>query len=62
LWFVRFAHSPTNFLFWLDRLIFSVSINSHPDGRLRPLITNCAMTWFIKYIHHWNLQFLNTQF
>jgi hypothetical protein len=29
---VRFAHSPTNFIFWLDRLIFSVSINSHPDN------------------------------
>jgi hypothetical protein len=31
LWLVRFAHSPTNFIFWLGRLIFSVSINSHPD-------------------------------
>ena len=31
LWFVRFGHSPTSFIFWLDRLIFSVSINSHPD-------------------------------
>jgi hypothetical protein len=30
LWLVRFAHSPTNFIFWLGRLIFSVSINSHP--------------------------------
>ena len=32
LWLVRFAHSPTNFIFWLGRLIFSVSINSHPDN------------------------------
>ena len=32
LWFVRFAHSPPNFIFWLGRLIFSVSINSHPDS------------------------------
>jgi hypothetical protein len=31
LWLVRFAYSPTNFIFWLGRLIFSVSINSHPD-------------------------------
>ena len=30
LWLVRFAHSLTNFIFWLGRLIFSVSINSHP--------------------------------
>jgi hypothetical protein len=28
----RFAHSPPNFIFWLGRLVFSVSINSHPDN------------------------------
>ena len=32
LWFVPFANSPPNFIFCLDRLIFSVSINSHPDN------------------------------
>jgi hypothetical protein len=32
LWLVRFTHSPTNFIFWLNRLIFSVSINSHSDN------------------------------
>jgi hypothetical protein len=32
LWLVSFAHSSTNFIFWLGRLIFSVSINSHPDN------------------------------
>ena len=32
LWLVRFAHSPPSFIFWLGRLIFSVSINSHPDN------------------------------
>ena len=32
LWLVRFSHSPTNFIFWLGRLIFSASINSHPDN------------------------------
>jgi hypothetical protein len=26
------AHSPPNFIFWLGRLVFSVSINSHPDN------------------------------
>ena len=31
LWLVRFAQSPPNFIFWLGKLIFSVSINSHPD-------------------------------
>jgi hypothetical protein len=32
LWLVRVAHSPTNFILWLGRLIISVSINSHPDN------------------------------
>ena len=31
-WLVRFAHSPPNFIFWLGSLMFSVSINSHPDN------------------------------
>ena len=35
LWLVRFVHSPPNFIFWLGRLIFSVSINSHPDNIYR---------------------------
>jgi len=29
---VRFAHSPTYIIFWFGRLIFSVSINLHPDN------------------------------
>jgi len=29
---MKFVHSPTSFIFWLGRLIFSVSINSHPDN------------------------------
>ena len=45
LWLVRFAHSPTNFIFWLDSLIFSVSINSHPDNiylsSFPPAISTC---------------------
>ena len=32
LWLVCFAHLPPNFIFWLGRLIFLVSINSHPDN------------------------------
>ena len=32
LWLVRVAHLPTNFILWLGRLIFSVSINSHPNS------------------------------
>jgi hypothetical protein len=45
LWLVQFAHSPTNFIFWLGRLIFSVSINSHPDNiylsSFPPAISTC---------------------
>jgi hypothetical protein len=29
---VRFTPLPTNFIFWLGRLIFLGSINSHPDN------------------------------
>ena len=32
IWRLWLAHLPTNFIFWLGRLIFSVSINSHPDN------------------------------
>jgi len=32
LWLVRFTHSTPNSIFCLDRLIFSESINSHPDN------------------------------
>jgi hypothetical protein len=31
---VRFVHTPTNFIFWLNRLIFSASINSHSDNMI----------------------------
>ena len=45
LWFVPFANSPPNFIFCLDRLIFSVSINSHPDNiylsSFPPAISTC---------------------
>ena len=53
LWLVRFAHSPPNVIFWLGRLIFSVSINSHPDnvyifdipgeGLLREIYAYCSV-------------------
>jgi hypothetical protein len=43
VWFLRFAHSPPNFIFWLGRLIFSVSINSHADN----------IYIFYRQISHW---------
>jgi hypothetical protein len=30
-----------------------------PQGIIRPVISASALTWFIRYIYYWNLQFLN---
>ena len=30
-----------------------------PEGIIRPVVGALALTWFIKYTHYWNLQFLN---
>jgi hypothetical protein len=51
LWLVRFALSPPNFIFWLGRLIFSVSINSHPDNIYIHHFNYFVMTFYI-YIQH----------
>jgi hypothetical protein len=51
LWFVRFALSPPSFIFWLGRLIFSVSINSHPDNIYIHDFYCFVMTFYI-YIQH----------
>ena len=53
LWRVHFAHSPTNFIFWLGRLICSVSINSHPDN-----IYICSTSCFYFISYWWNIIFL----
>ena len=29
------------------------------DGIIRPEVSASALTWFIRYIYYWNLQFLN---
>jgi hypothetical protein len=42
------AHPPTNFIFLLGRLIFSVSINSHPDNIYISLLCNMRLWW-----RHW---------
>ena len=58
MWFVRFAHSPPNFIFWLDRLIFSVSIKSHPDNIYIqfvysfPFIGSLCRVWVCFYWFH----------
>ena len=64
LWLVRFAHSPPSFIFWLGRLICSVSINLHSDNiylSLQRLITlisvlvqiSVSMSW--QYVDNPNL-------
>ena len=64
LWLVRFAHSSPSFIFWLGRLICSVSINLHPDNiylSLQRLITlisvlvqiSVSMSW--QYVDNPNL-------
>jgi hypothetical protein len=30
-----------------------------PRGIIRPVVSASALTWFIRYIYYWNLQFLN---
>jgi hypothetical protein len=29
-----------------------------PEGIIRPVVSASALTWFIRYIYYWNLQFL----
>ena len=54
LWLVRFAHSPPIFTFWLGRLIFSVSINSHPDN------IYILSDWWVKAITQ-NIEWLTSK-
>ena len=30
-----------------------------PESIIRPVVSASALTWFIRYIYYWNLQFLN---
>jgi hypothetical protein len=30
-----------------------------PQSIIRPVVSASALTWFIRYIYYWNLQFLN---
>jgi hypothetical protein len=48
-----FAHSPPIFIFWLGRLIFSVSINSHPhpDNIYLYILLNMRSSFFVQ-IHY----------
>ena len=50
LWLVCFDHSPPNVIFWLGRLIFSVSINSHPDNIYLSLLYKATFSYPILYL------------
>ena len=44
LWLVHFTHPAPSFIFWLSRLIFSVSINSHSDSKYIS-VSKCFFTY-----------------
>jgi hypothetical protein len=56
LWLVRFAHSTTIFIFWLGMLIFSVSINSHPDNIYLSLL--CGIFLWSCYLINFHITLL----
>ena len=58
LWLVCFDHSPPNFIFWLGRLIFSVSINSHPDNIYLSLLYKATFSYPILYLSFTRQQIL----
>ena len=41
---------------WVD---ISASGLLFPEGIIRPVVSVSALTWVIRYIYYWNLQFLN---
>jgi hypothetical protein len=41
---------------WVDT---SASGLLFPEGIIRPVVSVSALTWVIRYIYYWNLQFLN---
>ena len=41
---------------WVDT---SASGPLFPEGIIRPVVSVSALTWVIRYIYYWNLQFLN---
>jgi hypothetical protein len=34
-------------------------MNNIPEDIIHPVVRVSALTWFIRYIYYWNLQFLN---
>ena len=57
LWRVRFVHSTTNFIFWLGRLIFSVSINSHPDNIYLLIIVKLKQAKLISSSYNFDVKY-----
>jgi hypothetical protein len=48
------------FLFYLSITKYFLSYGLLvPEGIILPVVSASVMTWFIRYIYYWNLQFLN---
>jgi hypothetical protein len=44
------------YYYWVDTSAGGLQV---PEGIIRPVVGASALTWFIRYIYYWNLQFLN---
>ena len=60
----HFTHTPSWFA--LDRKkINAIEVNTSsgglmvPEGIIHPVVSTSELTWFIRYIYYWNLQFLH---
>ena len=51
LWYLRFYYYH-----WVHTSAGGLLV---PDGIIRPVVSASALTWFIRYIYYWNLEFLN---
>jgi len=38
--------------------LISLLVDLVPEGTIRPVVSSSALTWFIRFIYYWNLQFL----
>ena len=51
IWYLRFYYYH-----WVDTSVGELLV---PEGNICPVVSASALTWFIRYIHYWYLQFLN---
>jgi hypothetical protein len=51
IWYLRFYYYH-----WVDISAGGLLV---PEGIIRPVVSDSTLTWFIRYVYYWNLQFLN---